>query len=147
MAGTPVLPEAHTVGPLSAQSRPSLTAFDRSPRPASGRLKGSSPFDGLLRPDEPPDAGAASTSASARPAPRRSGRRQETRAAAGFRLRQALAPRKAGRYDGGNCPGCGSAPIEACRKADSRDPPGRQRNGGGATAVRLERYYGLLPSQ
>ena len=39
------------------------TALDRSPKPASGRLKGSSPFDGSLRPDEPPDAGAA------RPAP------------------------------------------------------------------------------
>jgi hypothetical protein len=32
--------------------------------------------------------------------------------------RQELAPGKAGRYRGGNCPGCGSAPIEACRKAD-----------------------------
>jgi hypothetical protein len=34
--------------------RASLTAFDRSPKPASDRLKGSSPFDGSLRPDEPP---------------------------------------------------------------------------------------------
>jgi hypothetical protein len=40
-----------------------LSAFDRSPKPASGRVKGSSPFDGSLRPDESPDAGAA------RPAP------------------------------------------------------------------------------
>ena len=31
-----------------------LWAFDRPPKPASGRLKGSSPFDGLLRPDELP---------------------------------------------------------------------------------------------
>ena len=38
--------------------RASLTAFDREPKPASGRVKGSSPFDGSLRPDEPPDAGA-----------------------------------------------------------------------------------------
>ena len=35
-----------------------------------------------------------------------------------LRRRQELAPGKAGRYHGGNCPGCGSAPIEACRKAD-----------------------------
>jgi hypothetical protein len=33
--------------------RASLTAFERSPKPASGRLKGLSPFDGALRPDEP----------------------------------------------------------------------------------------------
>jgi hypothetical protein len=32
--------------------------------------------------------------------------------------RQELASAKAGRYHRGNCPGCGSAPIEACRKAD-----------------------------
>jgi hypothetical protein len=32
----------------------SLTGFDPSPKPASGRRKGSSPFDGSLRPDEPP---------------------------------------------------------------------------------------------
>jgi hypothetical protein len=32
--------------------------------------------------------------------------------------RQALAPGKAWRYREGNCPGCGNAPIEACRKAD-----------------------------
>ena len=31
-----------------------LWAFDRPPKPASGRLKGSSPFDGSLRPDESP---------------------------------------------------------------------------------------------
>ena len=41
----------------------SLTAFVRSRKPASGRLKGSSPFDGSLRPDGPPDAGGRSTSA------------------------------------------------------------------------------------
>jgi transposase len=33
-------------------------------------------------------------------------------------LRRELAPGKAGRYPRGNCPGCGSAPIEACRKTD-----------------------------
>jgi hypothetical protein len=31
-----------------------VTGFDRSPKLASGRPKGSSPFDGSLRPDEPP---------------------------------------------------------------------------------------------
>ena len=46
---------------------------------------------------------------------------------------QELARGKAGRYGGGNCPGCGSAPIEACRKADGvHDYP--------LTAVRLGRY-------
>ena len=48
-------PLAHA---LATVLRASLTAFDHSPKPASGRLKGSSPFDGSLRPDERPDAGA-----------------------------------------------------------------------------------------
>ena len=39
-----------------------------------------------------------------------------------LRERQELAPGKAGRYHGGNCPGCGNAPIEACRKADGLVP-------------------------
>jgi hypothetical protein len=47
-----------------------------------------------------------------------------------LRPRQELAPGKAGRYRRGNCPGCGNAPIEACCKADSRDPRERQRNSG-----------------
>jgi hypothetical protein len=48
---------------LATVVRASLTAFDRSPKPAQRyRLKGSSPFDGSLRPDEPPDAGGRSTS-------------------------------------------------------------------------------------
>ena len=48
-----------------------------------------------------------------------------------------LAPGKTGRYGGGNCPGCGSAPIEACREADGvNDYP--------LTAVRLGRFFGLL---
>jgi hypothetical protein len=58
-----------------------LGNFLRTPepiKPASGRLKGSSPFDGSLRPDEPPDAGAARPAAGLR---RRQGlrQRQETR--------------------------------------------------------------------
>ena len=40
-----------------------VTAESIAKQMASGRLKGSSPLDGSLRPDEPPDAGAA------RPAP------------------------------------------------------------------------------
>ena len=44
---------------------------------------------------------------------------------------------KQGDNRGGNCPGCGSAPIEACRKADVvHDYP--------LTAVRLGRFFGLL---
>ena len=45
-----------------------------------------------------------------------------------------------------NCPGCGSAPIEACRKSDSRDPPGRQRNGGGAGLRYVFSVLSILPS-
>ena len=82
-----------------------LLAFDRLLKPASGRLKGASSFDGSLRPDEPPDARTA------RPAPG-GGQRQA------LRPRLELAPGKAGRYRRGNCPGCGNAPIEACCKAD-----------------------------
>ena len=89
-------PLAHA---LATVLKASLTASRRSPKPASGRLRGSSPFDGSLRPDEPPDAGPL-----------------EQRQA--LRQRQELAPGKAGRYHRGNCPGCGSAPIEACREAD-----------------------------
>jgi hypothetical protein len=50
-------------------------------------------------------ARARNLSAAARPAP-------------GARWRRELASGEAGRYRGGNCPGCGNAPIEACRKAD-----------------------------
>ena len=65
---------------LATVLRASLTAFDRSPKPASGRLKGSSPFDGSLRPDEPPDGRG--------PLDQRQALRQL----------EELAPGKAGRY-------------------------------------------------
>jgi hypothetical protein len=98
----------------------SLTGFDRSPKPASSRrLKGSSPFDGSLRPDGPPDAGAARLSAR-----RSAGRRRLPPSVA----RSSVTP---------NCPGRGNAPIEACRKADGvHDYP--------LTAVRLGWFFGLL---
>ena len=66
--------------------------------------KGSSPVDGSLRPDEPPEA--------LRPLDQRQA----------LRRRKELAPGKAGRYRRGNCPGCGNAPIEACCKADGLVP-------------------------
>jgi hypothetical protein len=90
-------PSAWAEGGQSASIRP-----DRLLEPAQrSRLlcEEPSPFDGSLRPDEPPDA---------RPLDPREALRQ----------RQELAPGSAGRYRRGNCPGCGNAPIEACCKAD-----------------------------
>jgi hypothetical protein len=83
---------------LTAVLRASLTGFGRSPRSPE---KGSS-VDGSLRP-------CRGRSTSARPPPPSGAPQRE---------RQELAPGKAGRYDRGNCPGCGNAPIEAYRKAD-----------------------------
>ena len=111
----PRYPVAPTPRTSTAVLRVSLTAFDRAPKPANGRLKGSSPFNNSLGP-------------MSRPTPGPLGQRQA------LRQRQELARGKAGRYRGGNCPGCGSAPIEACREAD----------GLGLTAVRLGRFFGLL---
>jgi hypothetical protein len=56
--------------------------------------------------------------------PERGGRRRRDRVdqRQALRQRQELAPGKAGRYCPGNCPGCGDAPIEACRKADGDCP-------------------------
>jgi hypothetical protein len=78
------------------------------------------PAHASLRPDE-------------YPTPRSLDQRQALRRRRALQRREALAPGGAGRYHGGNCPGCGSAPIEACRKADGvHDYP--------LTAVRLGRY-------
>ena len=91
-------------------------AFDRLAKPTSGRLKAQA--------RSPARSGPMS-----RPTPARSA------AGAPLHQRQELAPGKAGRYGRGNCPGCGSAPIEACRKADgAHEYP--------LTAVRLGRFFG-----
>jgi hypothetical protein len=92
-----------------------LGNFLRTPepiKPASGRLKGSSPFDGSLRPDEPPDAGAAQAAPGAPPA---AGARSATGACA--REGRAIPWRQLPRMRQGRSTS-GSAPIEACCKAD-----------------------------
>jgi hypothetical protein len=76
-----------------------VTGFDRSPKPAQRSPEGLK-LDGPLRPEGRPTRGPLDQNRALPP------RRQE------------LAPGKAGRYRGGNCPGRGNAPIEACRKAD-----------------------------
>jgi hypothetical protein len=91
-----------------------LSALDRSSKPPSCRLKGSSPFDGRYGP-------------TSRPTPGPLDQRQALEQRQALRQRQELAPGKVGRYREGNCPGCGNAPIEAMSQ-------------GGWTAVRLGRY-------
>ena len=110
---------------LATVLRASLTGFRPLAQTRQRSPEGSSPFDGSLRPDEPPDAGAA------RPAP--GARRRQAR------QRQALAP-------AGACAREGRAiPWRQLPRMRQRSDRGMSQ--GGWTAVRLGRYLGLLSSQ
>ena len=88
----------------------SLTGFDRSPKPGQ-RPPDPSPFDGSPRPDEPPDAGPLDHRQALR---RRYEPSSPRRSVSGRSLRQG----RQGDTVEAIAPGCGNAPIEACRKAD-----------------------------
>jgi hypothetical protein len=86
-------------------------------RPHDRRLKGAKTTSGrTCRSSVPPYL--AGNGGPARPAPGAPPGNRSLEQRQALHQRQELAPGKAGRYRGGNCPGCGSAPIEACCKAD-----------------------------
>jgi hypothetical protein len=91
----------------AARPRGGAPAGPGSPKPASGRLKGS---PSRSTASSPLTSSTARPGPMSRPTPGALDQRQARR------RRQGLAPGKAGQYPRGNCPGCGNAPIEACRR-------------------------------